>query len=457
MLKIKPQINPSPHFAGSGTSPYRAYLLDNGNFGLGVTDPSENLDVGNNVRVRGINANVGVSTDRIVVADGNGVLKSVPGNTFSTQTLTANNGITLTGNNVQLGGTLLKNTEIATAGFSTTFSGTGKVGIGTKNPDSSLHVVDVDQLTDGLNQIKMESGNRTPKLVLERTTDTGNLQNSTELGEISFNGRISGADFRLAGIKSNYWGNGLTNSSSLTFRTSDADQVLINEFGNTGFGTVGPSEKVDVNGKLRVRDTSILADTNAKPLFVNSNGVVGTLNESGPKTLFMDASAATTNVTNNASSFNAGEEIRINLAASNVRLNTLRSTVNQNEIVLAESGFYLLSASLTTYLSAQAGNNIFQVFNVEKSSDNGATWSSISGLREIHNIPPMFNGSPLRFYIVTPSVVVQLQANDRIRLITFRPVVQGNGTLLGDPVTSFSISGIAQQGTRGYTLGITKL
>ena len=108
IVKNKTADKPIATFAGSGTSPYRAYLLDNGNFGLGVTDPSENLDVGNNVRVRGINANVGVSTDRIVVADGNGVLKSVPGNTFSTQKLTANNGITLSGNNIQLGGALVQ-------------------------------------------------------------------------------------------------------------------------------------------------------------------------------------------------------------------------------------------------------------------------------------------------------------------------------------------------------------
>jgi len=57
----------------------------------------------------------------------------------------------------------------------------------------------------------------------------------------------------LAGIKSNYWGDGSTNSSSLTLRTSDSDQVLINEFGNTGFGTAGPSQKVDVNGNVRFR------------------------------------------------------------------------------------------------------------------------------------------------------------------------------------------------------------
>lgn len=54
--------------------------------------------------------------------------------------VTGDNGLTKTGNNIQLGGTLLKNTEITTAGFNTSFSGTGNVGIGTNNPTEKLDV-----------------------------------------------------------------------------------------------------------------------------------------------------------------------------------------------------------------------------------------------------------------------------------------------------------------------------
>lgn len=55
-------------------------------------------------------------------------------------TVTADNGLTKTGNNIQLGGTLLKNTEIITAGFNTSFSGTGNVGVGTNVPSERLDV-----------------------------------------------------------------------------------------------------------------------------------------------------------------------------------------------------------------------------------------------------------------------------------------------------------------------------
>jgi len=106
--------------------------------------------------------------------------------------VTSDNGLTKTGDNLQLDGTLIKNTDIATAGFNTTFSGAGKVGIGNNNPDSSLHVSETSAV--GSNQIKVESITNAPRLVLERT-GTSNLANSTVLGEISFNGRVSGADF----------------------------------------------------------------------------------------------------------------------------------------------------------------------------------------------------------------------------------------------------------------------
>lgn len=53
---------------------------------------------------------------------------------------TYQNGLTKTANLVELGGTLSKNTDIATAGFNATFSGTGNVGIGTTTPISKLDV-----------------------------------------------------------------------------------------------------------------------------------------------------------------------------------------------------------------------------------------------------------------------------------------------------------------------------
>lgn len=52
---------------------------DNGNIAIGNVNPTEKLDVtAGNVRIRDINTNVGTDTDKVVVADANGVLKTVP-------------------------------------------------------------------------------------------------------------------------------------------------------------------------------------------------------------------------------------------------------------------------------------------------------------------------------------------------------------------------------------------
>jgi len=54
--------------------------------------------------------------------------------------IAANNGITLNGSIVQMGGVLTQATDIATGGNNLTFSGTGAVGIGTTSPSSQFSV-----------------------------------------------------------------------------------------------------------------------------------------------------------------------------------------------------------------------------------------------------------------------------------------------------------------------------
>ena len=86
---------------------------DNGKIGIGSASiiPSERLDVGNgNLRVRDINSLAGAATDKVVVADANGVLKTVTAASINNTTF--DNGLTKTGTNVQLGGPLTKPTII---------------------------------------------------------------------------------------------------------------------------------------------------------------------------------------------------------------------------------------------------------------------------------------------------------------------------------------------------------
>jgi len=69
-----------------------------GNVGIGTTNPTDKLDIASgNARIRNINSNIGVGgTDRVVVADANGVLKTINFNSYSLfhARLTANQSLT---------------------------------------------------------------------------------------------------------------------------------------------------------------------------------------------------------------------------------------------------------------------------------------------------------------------------------------------------------------------------
>jgi hypothetical protein len=83
----------------------------------------------------------GNGADSVMVVDPTtGQLKKVSMSFVGSKAFTADNGLTKTGSNVQLGGTLIKNTDVNLNNFNATFSGTGNVGIGTTTPTSTLQI-----------------------------------------------------------------------------------------------------------------------------------------------------------------------------------------------------------------------------------------------------------------------------------------------------------------------------
>ncbi len=70
----------APHTSGGAGTNKGMKIMENGLIGIGASNPTERLDIGvGNVRVRDINTNLGTAaTDKIVVADANGVLKTIP-------------------------------------------------------------------------------------------------------------------------------------------------------------------------------------------------------------------------------------------------------------------------------------------------------------------------------------------------------------------------------------------
>lgn len=109
---------------------------NNGNIGVGAAaiNPSARFDVGNgNIRVRDINSAAGTGTDKAVVADANGVLKTVAQSSLAIepwQIQSTTNKATANTDNIYQTGSVAIGKNVATAGVSLDVSGAVRTGAG---------------------------------------------------------------------------------------------------------------------------------------------------------------------------------------------------------------------------------------------------------------------------------------------------------------------------------------
>ena len=148
--------------------------------------------------------------------------------------VTSDNGLTKTGDNIQLGGTLLKNTDIATAGYNTTFSGTGKVGIGNTSPTQKLDVNGTIRANDKL---------------MVGTTWTGG-------GALSVKNNVA------------------TDNIATLVNSENIFKAVLKDDGSLGVNTSSPTEKLDVNGSARLRQIETSTSTGDITLVTDANGVI---------------------------------------------------------------------------------------------------------------------------------------------------------------------------------------
>jgi len=156
----------------------------------------------------------------------------------------ANNGLTLNGQTVQLGGTLIKNTNIAQAGFNLTTSGVGNFGIGTTTPTKKLDIID----SPVQNTYATIQG---VNLFGDATTQAGFLGYRIGLNNTTGN---ASASFDIARTPGTAYLGAEINSASrdgvriLTGATEATltEKVRINNAGNVGIGTSAPTHKIEV-------------------------------------------------------------------------------------------------------------------------------------------------------------------------------------------------------------------
>ena len=159
-------------------------LGNNANVGIGTATPTRKLDVNGAVRLRGL------TTAGMVTTDASGNLSSavLPAAT------TASNGLTKTGNNLALGGTLTQTTTINQGSNAFSLTGTGNVGIGTSSPAQKLEVAGTIYSTAG--GFRFPDGT-TQTTAATAATGTDFIQNQTSANQaggfrISGNGLVGG-------------------------------------------------------------------------------------------------------------------------------------------------------------------------------------------------------------------------------------------------------------------------
>lgn len=216
---------------GTGTANYipkwtadhtqaNSLIYDNGtNVGIGNTNPSQKLSVSGNLMVNSI------------------------GSTPDGTTGTYEKGLTITGGNMRLvidtsnvsnGGSYIQ-TRHSSATYPTSYYTLalnplgGNVGIGTSAPLSPLEIRSLNNARITINR-------------------AGNWNSS--VSDIKFNTNDTGANYWLFGMKSN--------GTDDFFLTKDsADFMTFKTNGYVGIGTTTPTEKLEVNGKVKIGNNTV--------------------------------------------------------------------------------------------------------------------------------------------------------------------------------------------------------
>jgi hypothetical protein len=272
--------------------------FNQGNVGIGTTSPGASLDVKSQINVTSANNDslVGLKGTRFGYSTSYKVVQI--GNTSGNESVSigydpsGNSSGSFTGDGREV---LFRNG----VEFTTPNSGNdgfhndilclkdGKVGIGTASPSTKLEVASGNSGGDAA----LDS----PTIRLNNTTQSTDWDTGDVIGTLEYYAEdASGnAPYVTSFIKSvNETGNGTLPSGALTFGVADYDAVggateamRIDSDGNVSIGNTAPTQKLDMNGKLKMRNTSTpSAEANAAMFFANS-GEMRVMDASGNNTL----------------------------------------------------------------------------------------------------------------------------------------------------------------------------
>lgn len=227
-----------------------------------------------------------------------------------------------------------------------------------------------------------------------------------------------------------------------------------------GIGIKLPTEMLDVNGTMRIRDTDYLKDVNAKPLYRNSEGILGLRNIEGAQQLVFTAESLDGKLQQSSTAtFNSGGRIELPIKESDIVMNTLMLKTSQNYFRINSTGQYLYNASvnLNTEVADFSKDYVAVNIEMERSSNNGVDWQLISSssftlLRITYNNRYFVSGITT---LLIPPFVCQHEEGDLVRMSVIRTKDESTQVLQGSTASAFDLS--TEGGLRAYNIIVNKL
>jgi hypothetical protein len=227
-------------------------IADNGNVGINTTSPSYKLDISGTLRnttgaafaTTSGNVLIGTTVDGgSYKLDVQGALRNTTGAAFATTSGNVGIGTASpsTGFKLEVEGSLFNRFNAALA-----FNDTAKVGIGISVPSDKLHVVGTGRFTGVINA---------------GSTSSVGIQ------------MAAGTAIRTTGDIYHDFGTGGTGTFNVRGGSGFGNYITVLNAGNVGMNTTAPTERLDINGRARVR-TIDSTSTAMNMLYADETGVI---------------------------------------------------------------------------------------------------------------------------------------------------------------------------------------